>query len=373
LLAELTASGSLKEKLEAAGNRPSGFDYLRIILAVSVLFWHSFGISYGREWTDTVVDSPLRPLISFILPGFFALSGFLVAGSLERSSLTTFVGLRVIRIMPALTVETLVSAIIIGPILTSFSLGDYFSDPQFRRYLLNIIGHIHYTLPGLFETNPIPNVVNGQLWTVPWELKCYIALFLLALFGLAKNRRLFLLFGVLLPIIYVVFTVFSLGENRELRGLEQITGRCLLLSFLVGVFFYKFRDVIPHSGIAVVSSLILYTMMLYWKFGEAFICIPAAYITVYFGVLNPKKISLLNRGDYSYGIFLYGFAIQQMFAGVSTFFQDWYTNFAASFVVTAMIAVVSWHYVEKPALALRKYFGRIDALVTSMKKFAHVR
>jgi hypothetical protein len=47
---------------------------------------------------------------------------------------------------------------------------DYFKHIQFWRYLLNIIGHVHWQLPGVFTDVPFQNVVNGSLWTIPFEL-----------------------------------------------------------------------------------------------------------------------------------------------------------------------------------------------------------
>jgi len=120
---------------------------------------------------------------------FFALSGFLVAGSLERSKTTlTFIGLRLIRIYPALAVEVALSAFLIGMAVTAFPLVTYFQDPLFLKYLLNVIGDIHYNLPGVFENNPVPKIVNAQLWTVPVELMCYVALTVLVLLGGVQRK-----------------------------------------------------------------------------------------------------------------------------------------------------------------------------------------
>ena len=92
---------TILEKMRDAGPATAGFDYLRIGLALAVLVWHSIVISGGSASLDKALWSgPIRFLPAAILPMFFALSGFLVAGSLERnSSLITFVGLRAIRII----------------------------------------------------------------------------------------------------------------------------------------------------------------------------------------------------------------------------------------------------------------------------------
>jgi peptidoglycan/LPS O-acetylase OafA/YrhL len=167
---------SLKDRFIATNGHPSGFDYLRLWLAISVVAVHSPMTTNGDH------HRPLNAYVRAVLPMFFALSGFLVAGSLERSkTLLTFLGLRVIRIYPALVVEVVLSAFLIGVFVTTYPLAGYFSDPLFFLYLRNALGDIHYFLPGVFANNPWPGVVNFQLWTVPFELLCYVLLTALVL------------------------------------------------------------------------------------------------------------------------------------------------------------------------------------------------
>lgn len=98
-----------------AAGRTTGFDYMRLVLATAVLCTHSIDVSYGVKFTIEFANGPIRPLIALLLPMFFALSGFLVAGSLERCrSLVSFMGLRVIRLAPALAFETVLAALILG-------------------------------------------------------------------------------------------------------------------------------------------------------------------------------------------------------------------------------------------------------------------
>lgn len=87
-----------------------------------------------------------------------------------------FLGLRAIRIYPALVVDILFAALIVGPLVTKLSLAAYFTDPGFADYLWNVTGHdIVFYLPGAFAENR-QIYANRQLWTVPFELLCYISL-----------------------------------------------------------------------------------------------------------------------------------------------------------------------------------------------------
>src|SRR5271167_5053386 len=167
---------SLQTQLDFSRNHPTGFDYLRLILAISVIVWHSVLVCYGPAAEFYFWTGPPRPSIYFILPSFFALSGFLVAGSLERNKIHEFLTLRIMRIFPALTVEVTISALIIGPILTTSPWREYFYSYRFLAYFLDIVGDIHYQLPGVFNNLPTPNFVNAQLWPIPFDLACYMAI-----------------------------------------------------------------------------------------------------------------------------------------------------------------------------------------------------
>src|SRR6185312_8658699 len=156
-------STTIAQRMVATGGRPTGFDYMRLVLAILIICCHSVASSYG-DATEHVFRAGLaRPAIAILLPAFFTLSGFVVAGSLERcKTIGSFVGLRALRIYPALAVESLFAALIVGPLMTTRPLTAYFADPVFHKYFLNILGDPQFMLPGVFKANPI-DLVNGQL------------------------------------------------------------------------------------------------------------------------------------------------------------------------------------------------------------------
>ncbi|MGH7045563.1 MAG: hypothetical protein ACREE2_04130 [Stellaceae bacterium] len=131
---------SIAERVKLTGGRSSGFDYLRLSLAVAVIVVHSASTSYGHASDPLVWGGPQRVLEHLILPMFFALSGCLVAGSLERCSiLVSFFGLRIVRIVPALAVEVALSALIFGPLLSSVDLRSYFTSLNFIYIFLILL------------------------------------------------------------------------------------------------------------------------------------------------------------------------------------------------------------------------------------------
>jgi peptidoglycan/LPS O-acetylase OafA/YrhL len=166
---------SVRDKLEQFGGNGPGFDFWRFLLATLIIFFHTFLVCYGRSAeVSHHVGSAARPIILGVLPVFFGLSGFLVAGSaLRTNGVTVFLIFRVLRLVPALAVETTLAALILGPLVTSLSLPEYFTHKEFFNYFGNIVGRVRFTLPGVFENSPEPNIVNLNLWTLHAELECY--------------------------------------------------------------------------------------------------------------------------------------------------------------------------------------------------------
>lgn len=347
---------SIAEQLLATNSRPSGFDYLRLGLAVSVVVFHSAPLTYGPYGHVNLWSTPLCPLLRAILPMFFALSGFLVAGSLERSkTLLTFLGLRMIRIYPALAVEVVLSAFLIGPVVTTFPLVSYFHDPRFLEYLLNTIGDVHFFLPGVFENNPGKNFVNYQLWTIPYELLCYTALTGLVLLGSRQRRILVPLAALGLALAHLIFRLHNHHWHwRELIVTEYVSGPQLILSFLAGVSLYLYRTEIAWSP-RMSGGMLLASIPLLWfvPFGEYVGVFTISYVTVYLGLTNFKRFSFIKSADYSYGIYLYGFVIIQLFVD-SAAPRFWWVTALACVPLTALFAAFSWCFVEKPAQKLRK-------------------
>jgi peptidoglycan/LPS O-acetylase OafA/YrhL len=351
-----------------------GFDFLRIALSISILWLHSFLVAQGERHQ---FDHPFLNIIhDALVPMFFALSGFLITGSALRLRLQDFLLNRAMRIVPALSVDIVVSAIIIGPLFTQLPLHQYFAAYDFRAYFANIFGMIHYLLPGVFLTNPFPATVNGSLWTVPFEIGCYALISFLIASAALKFRRSALA-------ICAVLTAFILGSY--LAGFDPLVaagvsapgdklhgvidhffsrqGVLLYIDFMLGCLAYLFRDRIPlHPGIFGAALALLFgaSAILPGDAGLA-ICMvlsPAiVYVTVFLGVCRLPKVPFYSTGDYSYGIYLYGFPLQQaitaLFPGVTS---PW-AHFAISLPVVTAVAWFSWHVIEKPILGLRKKFS----------------
>jgi len=235
---------SIADRLVVTNNRPTGFDYMRIALATTITLYHSDVTSYGMAAQFALDGSWAGVFIAQLVPMFFCLSGFLVAGSLARSrSLISFTGLRITRIFPALCAETLLSAFLLGAIFTTLPLSHYFSSGQFWPYLNSIPGDIHYYLPGIFAANP-SHRVNGQLWTIPAELGCHLWIGIAFVVTLTR-RRWMLMFACVLYMFArairdaYVHHVVPIGFTMPME--------MLVVCFFAGVLLFQWRDRIPWT------------------------------------------------------------------------------------------------------------------------------
>jgi peptidoglycan/LPS O-acetylase OafA/YrhL len=336
---------------KVANGRPAGFDNLRVVLAISIILWHTVVVCYGDAEQARVWAGPLRPFIFFPVPGFFALSGFLVAGSLVRNDIVSFAALRIIRIYPALIFEVLLSAFVIGVSFTQFKLKDYFSSQIFLDYMLNIIGWIHYRLPGVFLTNPYPDSVNLQLWTVPYELECYLALVVISLVGL--QRRPFLLLS--LTVFMTIAQILRL-DNKNYLPLtfngppKQMTVLC----FVFGVTCFLLKDRIRINFWTFVVAIVAYLVLINNRYGVYASAPIVAYSTIYMGIQNKIIPGVRSVSNYSYGIYLYGFPMQQAICYLLPQYRVWWINFTLSIICTLGVAAISWHLVEKPVDGKKK-------------------
>ncbi len=346
-----------------------GFDFLRIALAMSVLFAHSFLIAEGELFQYST--PPLALMHASIIPMFFTLSGFLITGSALRLRLKDFILNRGMRIVPALAMDIFFAAIVIGPIFTTLNLRDYFSSYEFISYFANIVGLIHYVLPGVFENNPFPNTVNGSLWTVPFEIGCYVLMALIIFTRLLKRPQVLLCAALVFAALIFVSLAYEWvpfgGEGRIFTATNHFLksdGRALYVYFLAGILLYLFRNKIPFHPAIFGAAILLFFLAAF----DAFAALPqmpvklllipiVAYATVYIGLSPIPRIPIYDRGDYSYGIYLYGFPFQQALVTLFPGLKSPWLHFGISLVLVTGVAMLSWHFIEKPTLALRKKYS----------------
>ena len=283
---------------------------------------------------------------------FFVLGGFLVAGSLFRTrSFSEFLLLRVLRFFPALLVVVSLSAVVVGPLLATMALPAYFASAEFLAYFLNVFGYFEIGLPGVFADNPVPRIVNVSLWTIPWEFGCSIALFAVMFFREGLRSIALLAFTVAALIVIPTFLI-AIGRGASLY--VKPPGHLLTLCFLTGTCLYVFRHKIPSSFPLFIVCVALSLLLFSGVRSAYFAIIPITYVTIYLGVLHPPKFGFMKTTDLSYGIYLYGFVIQQTLMSLFPDARDWWINWTVSTILASLCAFVSWHLIEGPIMRHKK-------------------
>lgn len=334
---------------------PNNLNIIRLVAAFLVLYGHSF-VFLGLPEPIFLSWNQLGPLGVFI---FFIISGYLITESWERDPhLGRFFARRALRIFPGLAVCIVLTIFILGPILTTLSLKDYVKSGHTWGHLRNIALYPIYYLPGVFETNRVPNAVNGSLWSLPAEFSMYIIVAVVGFF-LRGNRWAYL--GLTLGFAITAF--FWAQQTTEMLVVYGTDLRQVFMCgiyFWVGAVFYKF-DIKQHLSLSVTVLAVIALLCLE---GNSIISVAAwillPIVTLAFGfAYSPSLNRLIHTGDYSYGIYIYAFPIQQTIVYL-------YPKMPLSiylpicFTLTLVCAILSWHLVESRVLALKPRKPRLD-------------
>ncbi|MGE4528557.1 MAG: acyltransferase family protein [Rhodospirillaceae bacterium] len=357
--------GRFPPKTSLARTAPN-FNLLRILAALAVLVTHCFVLATGDAMAEPMRRDIGMTMGSMAVDVFFITSGFLVTASLlTRRCTVEFLTARVLRIYPALLVMLVLTVGVMGAAFTSWPLGEYFASPVTRAYLTKcgtLLGGVTYFLPGVFEATPYPRAVNGSLWTMPYEIKMYL---ILAVLWLAmkplKARRGVVFQGAIVASVAVAGAV--LFVNAHVRHVDSMFTR-LFFMFFSGAAAFVLRQRIALSGraaCAMAACLPMAYLAGAEVFAAVYIC-ALAYLVLACAYLPAGFLRNYNRlGDYSYGVYIYAFPIQQaicaLFPGISVG-----GLLASSTLAVFACAVASWHLVEKRALALKGRFARRHAV-----------
>jgi peptidoglycan/LPS O-acetylase OafA/YrhL len=358
----LGASDSVRQQMlgDVAHGRDNNLDFLRFAAASLVVVSHSYPLAYGTDQWE-----PLGRLTSNTTLGsaavwiFFVLSGFLVASSFERShSVRDYVLARALRILPALTVVAVLTALVFGAVLTNLSLGQYFGDRSTYTYVFwgVVYAGKQYTLPGVFTSgNPFGPAINGSLWTLVYEMLFYVVVLVL---GVTRRLR---PWSVCALVILAWYPELWLTHSTFLARWFASTGD-LFKFFGMGVLLYVIRDRVPLSGrLAALCAVLLFVAG--WKQHPMILpdmaAIVGPYLMLWLAYQRHVRVPRFGRfGDFSYGMYIYAFPIQQLAAHI--FYPDvraW-KIFVLSYPIILALSILSWHLVERPALRLRRRLSR---------------
>lgn len=323
---------------------------IRVLLSSMVIYYHAYALTGDDPKQDAI-----RSLVGFVSSGglsvamFFFVSGMLVCNSfMKNHNFIAYISSRFFRIFPALLVMIFLTVCLMGPLVTSLTVFDYFSNPKVYDYFLNnMLLDTRYELPGVFENNQYPNAVNGSLWTLRWEVICYMFLFFAGMGGFLRNRVLATLTCVAVILSVVTrqpWLTNTLGLNPAMLYLPMY--------FSVGCLFAIWKDVFIIN-VKVMFVFIFASVLL--KDSATFEYL--FYLTVAISLITIASLKFVLRlrmkYDISYGIYIYGFVIQQVVA-LYLPYADHNVNALLSLSICLILGFISYKYVELPAINFGK-------------------
>jgi peptidoglycan/LPS O-acetylase OafA/YrhL len=352
-----------------AVGRDNNFTLLRFSAAMTVLFAHSvavLGLPPEREFFFRRLGFSLGEMGLDML---FVTSGFLVTASLiAREDLVAYLWARALRVYPALWVMLVLTVFGLAPTLTALPLADYFTSSKAWEYFFKcatLIGGVRYTLPGVFETVPLKNEFNGSLWTMPVEVRMYLYLagtwLVLAVAPSlrAKAMRFFL------PL--AAATLFAIVASGRLTGGPVNGANIRVFMFLYGSSLYLWRDRVPMSRgllVGLLAALVLVSFDKTVFFLVYAVCL--APLVLHLAYVPGGRIRRFNDwGDFSYGVYIYAFPIQQTLANLFPV-MSLAAMMASSALASLAVAIASWKLIEKRALEHKDDFAAATSRLFSV-------
>jgi len=340
----------------------NNFDVLRIVFAWFVVISHSYFLN-----NDNISD-PLGwmtgnyLIFSYIgVKGFFVISGYLIFQSLIRSqSVYDYLVKRVLRIFPGLIMALVLSLLALYFVYPSNNL-PYLLNPEIYTYFTDnvLLFKSHFNIPGVFE-GMRSKAVNGSLWTIKFEFLCY--LFLLLVFPFRKSTKIFtLIITILLGCCIFLPIFFSTWVHAVQRPIQLELLLELGSYFFMGSFWACFTwDEIPFKKWAFATSVTIILLCILFKTDRIFLMIPLSFVIMHIGKKKSVLASWIHNtiGDPSYGMYLYAFPLQQLL--IYALKPTTIRLLALSTLLSILMGIISWFWVEKRALAMKRYFLKGD-------------
>jgi peptidoglycan/LPS O-acetylase OafA/YrhL len=330
----------------------NNFDGMRLLFASMVVVFHIALLSQAaslallHKWVSSL----------FAVQAFFFVSGFLVVMSFDKTkSIGSYFKKRSLRIAPAYIAVVLGGAVLLAS-MSTLSLGDYFTSPGWRAYLVSnllLSNFANPSLPGVFTDN-YEQAVNGSLWTIKIEVMYYCSVPFLV-WGVHRFGYKPLLAAIFIGAIAwhagLLYLADASGNDFYARLAKQLPGQ---MSFFAGGAFAYYRTkegLPPPPAWAAALAVAIYALAK----GPVFPIVAPCCVTIiaYWAAIGLRQVWSAHKvGDVSFGIYLYHFPIAQTMIALGVFAVAPVAGFVAVCALTLAMAVASWHLLEKRALRL---------------------
>lgn len=322
----------------------NSYDFVRFCAASAVLFSHHFDLAglpeplvpgYGGDFGELAVEV------------FFSLSGFLICLSLLKSAdWAQFASARILRIFPNLAFVLVVTSLV-----TLIWYGNYANLRPHAAYvasnMLMMLTGVKDAIPGIFADTVRP-AINEPLWTLPYELWCYVVLFLM--FAVSGRRT-----GACIVVGALVFSIAwgatpTVGEFKigPLGSLDFFRlGSYFLSGAVLALFWPHIKQHALTIGIVGLIGIFLLRNLL--SIDTILLSLALAAATI--GLGNSKAMAWFSKGgDASYGMYVFAWPVAQF---SQLFIGSFWLSMLVAFLVTTAIGYGTWHGFEKRALSYR--------------------
>jgi peptidoglycan/LPS O-acetylase OafA/YrhL len=339
------------------GNRNNNFGFLRLLFAALVVVSHSPELVDGNRSREILTQT--FGTMSFgevAVDGFFLISGYLITKSfIESRSTSSYLIKRFLRIVPGYLVSFWICVLLIAPFVVADS--SVLSAETIRNQLLRTLRLAAPDVPGTFQGLPYP-ALNGPMWTIAYEFRCYLAAAVFGLLGVYKPRY---RVSVLVAVTFLLF-LNAAGAMRNVHmvgtaliGSAELDARFAAV-FGVGALYFLYRDKVRLTGSgALVAATLLAILLFSRHFAEFAYAILGGYLIFWFAfkfhILRASRFN--NKADISYGLYLYAWPIQNLIIWTSRDINPWILCFM-TLLGASLLAYLSWTFVERPALQLTR-------------------
>ena len=324
--------------------RENNFNLIRLVASLLVIYGHSYAVVKmgGADLFTRLIGWGFSGGLAVDM--FFVISGFLVTASALKGDWRFYVASRVLRIYPGLLLCVTLTVFVLGPLLTIAP--EYWKSPQIWRYWIHngAAFTTEYFLPGVFADHR-DKALNGVLWSVIIEVRLYVLVLILYFLGVLQRRTLFNILVVsALTIGYLAPSFIPLHPGSTDMHVASL--------FLLGMFCWINREAMVLNEFILLGLLALAAVTLQTdKFVVAYsLLVPYAVFMIAFA---PGFGWFRRLGDYSYGVYLYGWPVQQCVLLLDPNMQAW-KNALYSCVIAVVLGAISWHCFERPILSLKK-------------------
>lgn len=320
-------------------HRANGFDLMRHLAAMAVLISHHYALSKMAVPQFLGIFS----YGAFAVLVFFAISGYLVTKSFYgSSSFWLYFERRIRRLFPGLIVCSAVMVIFLCGFMGQRSAVDYiFSQSAYNSFMSSV------WMEGMVDINKFshdykyPNAINGSLWTLRYEFFCYL---IIPVALIVARRSYKILWGVLVAGLAV--QIYSAAGNSTIVSLWRLS--LLMIPFVVGGLMFFTESLWRGKRLGFFMFILAVMFVIFSPRGsyfQPFFYIFLSIIIVGLGLVLKDRI-IAGRFDFSYGIYIYAFPIQQLM--INEVSLGFYTSMFASIIFTLLAAALSWYFVEKP-------------------------